>query len=170
MNEFTSARAANSLGALANSLGTGVGLKRCTSSSQPTRCTETQEPMRMQRVPVGTRGRLGPGSRSHWVGTPGQGNGVRGRVLFLVRIVLGHIFRGSVGGPSTGSKVGCKESRGSRSGKSFIGKESELATSHHQGSKVAHKWVRLEMEIAQHLIRAPATHKFDDISVDLGTQ
>jgi hypothetical protein len=43
-------------------------------------------------------------------------------------------------------------------------------SSEHSGSETAHDRLCLDMEVAQHLVGAPATDKTDDVGIDLGAK
>ena len=40
----------------------------------------------------------------------------------------------------------------------------------HLSCKVAHDWLRRQVEVAEHLVRAPLTKDLDDVRVDVGDQ
>ena len=48
--------------------------------------------------------------------------------------------------------------------------ETEMPTLEHEGGEIAHDWLSLEVEIAEHFIRAPPTQQSDDICVNITTK
>ena len=79
---------------------------------------------------------------------------------------------------ATGHRKGWEERAGKKGGKlqggldslrlghDSIGKKMVVAMGDHQASKALHDWLRLEVEVTEHLVRAPATKQAEKVGIN----